>query len=236
MFIRYDDDDFLEFRVEDTCRGISKDQLQHFFQPFSQADASITRKYAGTGLGLVLTKNLWRALGGDFWLVKSELGKGSTFVARIKIERTVRSIMLPGEQFRFNTSPVDIPVKDPSKLLLGLNLLLVEDSPDNQMLIKIVLTRLGATVEIAGDGEVGLNKALQNSYDVVIMDVQMPRMGGYEATLKLREAGYTKPIVALTAHAMSEERERCLAAGYSDFLSKPIDKNRMIEVLSRYQT
>lgn len=222
----------LIFEVVDTGRGISEEQVSGLFQPFSQADSSTTRKFGGTGLGLVLTKRLCLAMGGDFILKESALGKGSTFVASVQV-------------LKFSSPSVDQVVNDlklDSTLekntngqgeLSNLRVLLVEDSPDNQELIKIILSKAGAQVDIADDGLSGIEMALANQYSAILMDVQMPRMDGVEAARLLRQRGIRLPIVALTAHAMKQEQDRCLHAGFSHFLTKPIDREALIDVLSR---
>ena len=191
---------------------------------------STTRKFGGTGLGLVLTRRLSEALGGSFVLQGSAQGMGSTFVATIKIKLPANVKMARALGF---TSE---PIRDAGTtgLLKNRRVLLVEDSPDNQTLFSIYLNRASAKVDIAPDGARGVELALSEDYDVVLMDVQMPVMDGITAVRKLRAAGYSKPIIALTAHAMKEERDRCLRAGYTDFLSKPISREDMIEVLVKY--
>jgi PAS domain S-box-containing protein len=222
---------FLIFEVEDTGRGISKEQEQNLFQAFAQADASTTRKYGGTGLGLVLTRRLSRALGGDFHLKRSELGEGSVFTVRIKATAAPGTKLFSEKSFE---DPVIKPTV-PAGKLAGIKLLLVEDSPDNQALISIYLTKAGAIVDIASDGEQGLKLIGSKSYDIVLMDIQMPVMDGMTAIKKLRHQGYEKPVVALTAHAMKEERDRCLEAGFSDFLSKPVVKDELIQMVFNWQ-
>jgi signal transduction histidine kinase/CheY-like chemotaxis protein len=221
------DSEFLTFEVKDTGRGISEDQNKNLFQPFSQADTTTTRKYGGTGLGLVLTRRLSEALGGTFVLEQSELGKGSTFVARIRATGVGTA-----------TKELDFSMKTPSTslasgLLSGLRVLLVDDSPDNQALISIYLRRAGATVEIASDGQQGYDLAMKDSFHVILMDIQMPIMDGVSAIKKLRANGYKKQVIALTAHAMKEERTRCLAAGFNDFLSKPVTSTELVGRLAR---
>lgn len=124
---------------------------------------------------------------------------------------------------------------DPAvQVLKGLKILLVEDSADNQLLVKRLLSRQGADVEVADNGKVGVQKALDSEYDLVLMDIQMPIMDGYTATRELRAKGYTRPIVALTAHAISEERQRCLSAGCDSHLVKPIDSKLLIETVAEF--
>lgn len=220
----------LRMVVRDSGVGISEVEVSRLFQPFGQADVSTTRKFGGTGLGLVLTKRLAQALGGDFWLESSEVGVGSTFVIEINVATPSHSKMIQGSRFTFSTLPVKNVLQDRT-LLKGKRVLVVEDSPDNQMLLRVLLTRFGANVELAEDGLVGVEKALLGDFDIVLMDVQMPRMDGYEAVALLRSRGFEKPVVALTAHAMIEERQKCLEVGYSEFLSKPIDRSKLLDVL-----
>ncbi|RZA23725.1 MAG: response regulator [Proteobacteria bacterium] len=220
----------LEFHVEDTGVGISESEASRLFQAFGQADASTTRKFGGTGLGLVLTKRLSQALGGDFWLKSSKVGQGSTFVAYVRVESPQYSQLIHSSRFQFTTRPqVSAVALDPT--FLDLKILVVEDSPDNQMLLEVILRKHGARVELAANGSIGVEKALLGNFDLVLMDVQMPEMDGYEAVRFLRDRHFDRPIIALTAHAMVEEREKCLTAGYSDFLSKPIDRVKLIEAI-----
>lgn len=217
----------LIFEVEDSGRGISDDEATQLFRPFSQADSSITRKYGGTGLGLVLTRNLAQALGGTFELVRSEIGKGSVFRVEVAVEADPDSEFVTGLGFQ------TVPPKSVAATgeLAHMKVLLVEDSPDNQALISIYLGRAGAQTDIASDGAQGVQMALLKDYDVVLMDVQMPVMDGLTAVRSLRAKGYQRPIIALTAHAMREERARCLEAGFNEFLSKPVARKDLIAIL-----
>lgn len=217
----------LEFRVHDTGRGITQDQRQHLFQPFSQADSSTTRRFGGTGLGLVLTKKLSQALGGDFALIESEPGRGSTFEVRIPISLAPNAKFVPLEKLQLSTTQGDPDHVD----LKGLEVLLVEDSPDNQFLIQRMLGKTGARVSLADDGDAGVKLGLSRRFDVILMDIQMPIMDGHDAVRALRAEGYIGPIVALTAHAMKEERERAAQSGFSHFLTKPIEKKSLTDLL-----
>ena len=220
-------DKHLEFRVTDTGRGITDDQRRGLFQAFSQADSSTTRKFGGTGLGLVLTKKLSQALGGDFDLVESEIGKGSIFEASIPIELPNQAALVPIKKFRMIPAPDDADHAN----LKNFNVLVVEDSPDNQMLLRMILKKVGSKVTIANDGLEGVERARAKHYDVILMDIQMANLDGHEATRELRSKGYTGPIVALTAHAMKEERERSVKSGFSHFLTKPIDRKSLLDLL-----
>lgn len=221
--LRNSDDMLLKIIVTDTGIGITKEQVEKLFQPFAQADGSITRKFGGTGLGLVLSRRLAQALGGNLVLKSSEFGKGSVFEASVKIKpvASLRSDVF--EARRDDTLP----------RLDGLKLLVVDDSKDNQLLICKMLELAGAEVKTADDGEDGLKKIGEDNFDVVLMDIQMPKIGGYEATAHLRNSGYSKPIVALTAHALKEDRERCLRVGCDDYLTKPVQRKELIETVSR---
>lgn len=217
----------LVFEVSDTGIGLSEEQSQALFEPFSQIDSSMTRKYGGTGLGLALSKRLAHALGGDLWLEKSAPGHGSTFVFSVKDQSSdeIRA-PLPIDPLR----PAETVPHD-ANTLNGISLLLVDDSPDNRLVVCRHLTRAGAKTETASNGREGVQAALSGDYHVVLMDIQMPEMDGFEATAELRRRGYTKPILALTAHAMKEEREKALKAGFDGYLTKPIDRARLVATL-----
>jgi CheY-like chemotaxis protein len=209
----------LQVRVTDTGIGLSPEQGERLFEPFVQADASVTRKYGGTGLGLVLSRRLARLLGGELTLDKSQLGKGSTFLLRIEVG-------LPPQ-----TDDVKAPAPPTSARLDGAKVLIVDDSTDNQTIIRLFLTSVGATVELANNGLEAVEKMKSNRYDVVLMDIQMPLMDGYQALKIANENGYRGPILALTAHALKEEKDRCLAAGFTDYMSKPINRLALIRRL-----
>lgn len=224
----------IKFRVIDTGIGVAPDLVRSSFQPFTQGNSSISRRFGGTGLGLALAQNFARLLGGDVYLEKSELGSGSVF----GIEVSAGTVT--GTEFisKFDGTLGDnIQVKNAAgdaHLLDGIKVLLVEDSPINQILISRFLTMAGAQVDFAKNGFEGLKKAIGGDFGVVLMDIQMPEMDGYEATIKLRDIGYKRPIIALTAHAMKEDRERCLKAGMSDYLTKPIDREMLIGQVLNY--
>ena len=220
----------LKFNVKDTGRGISPEQRLKLFQVFSQADSSTTRKYGGTGLGLVLTKKICQAFGGDFKLIESEIGKGSNFEANIHVVIPEKTKLLPIDKIDI-TPTIKIDKVASQILLKGFDILVVEDSHDNQTLIQLILTKVGAKVTLANDGLEGVKSALAHHFDVILMDIQMPNMDGHQAVRTLRAKGYSGPIVALTAHAMREERERSVHSGFSHFLTKPIDRKKLIELM-----
>lgn len=216
------------FTVTDTGVGIDPQNVLKIFQPFSQADTSTTRLFGGTGLGLALARRLARALGGDVELLGSEPNKGSTFLISIEVEVLDQAGWAEHDRHAEESLPVNLP---DANALKGKRILLVEDAEDNQFLIQQFLSRTGAIVEIANNGNEGVDKALKNDYEVVLMDIQMPFKDGYQATSELRSKNFKKPIIALTAHALVEEREKCLQAGCTSHLTKPINRQQLIESL-----
>ncbi|MGD8572153.1 MAG: ATP-binding protein [Gammaproteobacteria bacterium] len=221
----------LQFEVIDTGVGMSKAELERLFTPFSQADSSNTRRYGGTGLGLCICRELVTSLGGDI-NCQSRKGIGSRF------QFTIDPGEVPEEhwinEFGDEQKPqprLEMPLQPGS--LLG-KVLLAEDTPDNQKLISMYIQRAGATAIVVDNGKKALNKALTEEFDLILMDTQMPVMGGVEATVKLRGSGYHRPIVALTANALKEDREQSTLAGVDDYLTKPVDINRFNDVLKRY--
>ncbi|UYL07754.1 response regulator [Bdellovibrio sp. SKB1291214] len=224
----------LSFEIADSGIGISSAQAEILFQPFTQADASHTRQFGGTGLGLALSRTLARRLGGDLVLMESELGRGSTFLVTIESvsadDGPSFTDLLEQEGER-RVQVLDVTAISFSDTLKGREILLVEDSTDIQVLIKRFLEGAGAVISIAHNGEECVQMASQKTFDVILMDVQMPVKDGCQAASELRASGYSNLIVALTANAMKEERERCLAAGYDAHLSKPIRRHDLIQKL-----
>ncbi|WP_339733304.1 ATP-binding protein [uncultured Gimesia sp.] len=228
--------ELLSYHIMDSGIGISDELLQHIFQPFGQVDSSTSRKYGGTGLGLTITKRIAELLGGNVSL-KSEYGTGSEFILSIAAEIPPGTPMLTSidDSSASRSTILEYSVNSP----LNGRILLVEDGPDNQRLIRFILNKAGAEVTIAKNGVEGIKLALaaketEAPFDLILMDMQMPVMDGYEATQTLRELAYKGQIVALTANAMKGDAERCLAAGCDAYLSKPIDRNVFIpEVANR---
>jgi PAS domain S-box-containing protein len=217
----------LRCSVQDTGIGLNEEQQKRLFQPFAQADDSVTRKYGGTGLGLVLSQELARQMGGDLILVRSELGKGSEFAVELSYdERPYDKMSPPG--------PNGSRLVTPSEILKGTKVLLVDDSADNRLLIGHFLARAGATVIQAVDGEQGVDMALSDNYDVVLMDIQMPVLDGIRATEKLRALNYTRPIIAVTAHAFQDEIDSCIKAGCNDHIAKPISSASLLGLVHRH--
>ncbi|MCA9039678.1 MAG: response regulator [Planctomycetaceae bacterium] len=237
------DQEQLKFEVIDSGIGMNPDQVSNLFQPFSQADQSTTRKYGGTGLGLTISRRLAQMLKGDI-TVESNPGEGSTFTATIGISGLAETRMISLENLSSNqNSSVKTPVakEEPIPQLpleIKTRVLLAEDGKDNQRLISILLKKAGMEVTVVENGQLAVDEALAKEsngepYDVILMDMQMPVMDGYTATTTLREEGYERPIVALTAHAMTGDREKCLAAGTTDFETKPINRQRLVAVIER---
>jgi CheY-like chemotaxis protein/nitrogen-specific signal transduction histidine kinase len=220
----------LVFTVTDSGRGMSSEQATKLFEPFMQADSSTVRRYGGTGLGLVLSRKLANALGGDVILAESAVDKGSSFEISIDPGTPAKADEV-GETIRSSAVAKDL-ANDFS--LEKLNILLVEDSVDNQILVSRLLMMVGANVDTACNGKEGVSKALSNNYDLVLMDLRMPEMDGYQATKELRKNGFKRPVIALTANALKEDRMRCLAAGFDDHLGKPIDRNLLLEMVRQH--
>ncbi len=226
------------FRVIDNGIGISPEQMKRIFKPFSQADSSTTREHGGTGLGLAITERIAELLGGAV-RVQSEPGKGSAFTLTLATGplNSAPTISRLDSPAFVETSPRELR-RGGSDTIEG-RVLLVEDGLDNQRLLAFVLKKAGAEVCLAENGKKGVEAALAawkkgTPFGLILMDMQMPVMDGYAATAHLRNAGYSGQIVALTAHAMKGEIDKCLAAGCDAYLTKPIDANTFIpEVASR---
>ena len=237
----------LTVHVNDTGVGIPPDKLGKLFAPFTQADSSVTRKFGGTGLGLCISRHICRGLGGDVTVATQE-GIGSTFTVRVNTGELHGVKMLSretGEALLHDEPPLrratDAPPARPAKPAAAANaavarrVLVADDGETNRKLINLLLTRAGVEVVEAGDGAAAL-KLLKDGLDVdlVLMDMQMPVMDGYTAVAALREAGLTLPVIALTAHAMSGDRDRCLSVGCDDYLTKPIDRNKLLAAVAHW--
>jgi PAS domain S-box-containing protein len=230
LFVSYSSGE-LKFSVTDTGLGISSEHFDKLFKAFSQADATFSRKFGGSGLGLVLARRLSQLLGGDLRLIKTTVGRGSTFEAKIRPQMIDCKQVVPSSIHQENLAEALPALPAKKNNLKGLKLLVVEDSPDNRMLIQTYLKFSGAELTMAHDGEEALQKVALSTPDIILMDIQMPKLDGHEAIRRLRADGYLRPIIALTAHAMREERQKCFEAGCSDYLTKPIQRDHLIEVL-----
>ncbi len=231
-----DHSDILHFAVKDTGIGIELDAIDRIFDPFSQADESTTRMFGGTGLGLGISKRLADLLGGSISVV-SKLNKGSIFTLILPTHNTesVQGISSLDEYTSALRAAEDRANRDEAaqKPLSGLRLLLAEDGPDNARLISFHLKKAGATVELVGDGVEAIKAVrrkmkLGEQFDVVLMDMQMPKLDGYQATRRIRKQGYKGSIIALTAHTMSHDREKCISIGCDDHVGKPVDVEKLI--------
>ncbi len=222
----------IAFEVIDTGIGMSAEQAATLFQPFTQADETMTRRFGGTGLGLTISQRLANLLGGDIRLASTP-GQGSTFTVELVLRPSdAADLIAPPSEGAAAPAP---PPASVSGRLTGIRILLAEDGLDNQRLISFHLRKAGAEVTLAENGRIALEHAQAamrsgSDFDLILMDMQMPELDGYGATAALRKAGYHRPIVALTAHAMSGDRERCIEAGCDDFASKPIDRAALIDI------
>ena len=221
--------------VADTGIGITQEQLSRLFEPFAQADSSMSRRYGGTGLGLKISKDLAGLMGGEI-AVKSEPGRGSTFTLELPAGPLENLPMVEEPALELERQMSPKPESPSPEVLKGRRILVAEDAVDSQRLIRHVLGRLGASVDVAENGRSAVELALvacdeDAPYDVILMDLQMPEMDGYEATRKLRLEGYTAPIIALTAHAMEGEPKRCLEAGCNAIETKPINRQSLLATI-----
>ena len=221
----------LRIEIVDTGIGMTPEQLGRLFVPFAQGDESITRKFGGTGLGLTICRQFAKLLGGNVNVV-SQPGVGSTFTLTVNGG--------PSEGVKQLTSLTESellvkvdPKQQPSIRLQG-KILLVDDGDDNQRLLRMHLTHAGAVVTSATNGQMAVQLATAQDFDLIFMDMQMPIMDGYAATLELRRRGLGKPIVALTAHAMAEDRAKCLSCGCTGYLSKPVDEEKLLRTAAEY--
>lgn len=217
--------------IIDTGIGIPTSVCEAIFKPFTQADSSVTRRFGGTGLGLSISRHIATGLGGRI-IVQSEVGKGSTFSATIATGPLVGIRMLDHPVSDIVTSPRSDSTSSVTRLD-GRSILVVDDGETNRKLIRLVLSRAGAEVCLAENGLEALEICRERQFDMILMDMQMPLMDGYTAAARLRQDGCQWPIVALTAHAMRGDAERCLAAGCSDYLTKPINPEKLTDKISQ---
>ncbi len=215
------------FDVFDTGVGISPKSLKGLFEPFTQADASTTRRFGGTGLGLAITREFAALMGGEL-TCRSEPARGSQFTITLPITKTNHTMV------RHHGQPAEF--QDDNAMLNDTRILVIEDGPENQWLIGIHLRNAGATVVSATDGRSGVETFFSlngtgKPFDAILMDMQMPVLDGYQATAELRNRGCTAPVIAFTAHAMSGDREKCLAAGCDAYQTKPIDGPLLVQTI-----
>lgn len=217
---------FLEFKVSDTGIGISEEQRSGLFQAFAQADSSTTRRFGGTGLGLFLSRNLARLLGGDVVLSRSATGQGSCFMITIAYEMSQNG-----------SGMIEVKKAEPTTHFENIkSVLIVDDAPDNRDLFRLHLMKMGLAegiIDVAENGAVAVQKASKNIYSLILMDIQMPEMDGFQALEILRKQNYLGQVVALTAHAMKGDEEKCLSAGFDGYLQKPLLKAALQRVLEQ---
>jgi signal transduction histidine kinase/CheY-like chemotaxis protein/HPt (histidine-containing phosphotransfer) domain-containing protein len=234
----------LRIDVIDSGIGMSPVQIEGLFQPFAQGDSSTTRKFGGTGLGLSICKRLAHMLGGDI-RVNSRPGFGSRFIVTVGVGELqgVPMTVNPQEATRQAQSATEAAeasdAMSPKGSRLKGRILLAEDGIHNQRVICYFLESAGLDVVVAENGRVACERAFEaknagTPFDVILMDMQMPELDGYGATALLRNEGYARPIVAVTAHAMAGDREKCIAAGCNDHLTKPVDRNHLLAIVSSY--
>ena len=220
----------LSFTVRDTGIGLSADRTELLFQPFIQADSSITRRYGGTGLGLNICRRLVSLMGGDISAEGLPRG-GSAFTFTARFGTVAGAEASPPSMKKENRRVLPV-----AEGLAGLRVLLVEDQPLNQQVAREILTTAGVVVEIAADGGEAVRLAAERRYDLILMDLQMPVMDGYTATREIRQKWNAAdlPIIAMTAHAMENEREKCLESGMNDYLAKPIDVRKLYQAIQAW--
>lgn len=220
--------------VRDTGIGMTETQLGKIFRPFTQVDSSMSRSFGGAGLGLAISRELAERMGGTLTAC-SRLGAGSEFTLRLPVQASATP-----QRHRTPPAPAQPAEAEDPLPLLGCRVLLAEDGPDNARLITHHLTAAGAVVDLASDGSTAVDlvrtslRAAGTPYDLILMDMQMPRMDGYTATEHLRSMGVRSPVVALTAHATEDDRARCLAVGCDDYAAKPIPRASLISMCGRW--
>jgi len=220
----------VRFEVQDSGIGIAGDVLERLFHPFEQADNSTTRKYGGTGLGLVITRHLAELMGGQAG-VDSQPGRGSTFWLTARLGKPSAPDQAGCAAMIGTTAGAAGGVARSARILL------VEDEPLNcEVAAELIKELVGLPIDLAADGKQALELAGQTRYDLILMDLLMPGIDGLEVTRRIRQLpGYaTTPIVAMTANAFAEDRQRCLAAGMNDHLAKPVDPDRLLAILRRW--
>ncbi len=242
LFVFLEPDDAepkLRFDVVDSGIGMTREELERLFQAFTQVDQSSTRRFGGSGLGLVISQRFARMLGGDVCVVHSKPGAGTRFRATIATGSLDGVAMIHDGKDAprvFPSSTKSIPA---SPKLPPCKLLYAEDGPDNQRLISHILRVAGADVTVVENGQLAVDLVRErigsaNQFDFIFMDMQMPVLDGYSATGAIRQLGFEKPIVALTAHAMAGDREKCLACGCDMYMTKPVKRDHLIGVVRQF--
>lgn len=212
----------IHISVVDTGIGMDPNFVKHLFDKFSQENESVSRKYGGTGLGMSICKELIEQMGGEIF-VESKKGIGTTISFVLELQKGASADMPEREETSFNEN-----------FLVGRKILVTDDNDLNRLVASILLLDYGATVMVAENGEIALEMIAKEKFDVVLMDIQMPVMNGFEATRKIRSLGDTIPIIALTASAIKGEREKCIDAGMNDYITKPINEEEFLKTIDRW--
>ena len=218
----------LSIKIKDSGIGMSEDEIRRLFQPFVQADATVTRHFGGTGLGLCISKKLMEQMDGDI-LVESVKGIGSSFELSIPVAANPRLIN------DYHSSPISAPAAITINSDLKIRVLVAEDNPDNQLLLELMLQQIGVKYVLVNNGHQAVERVLVEHFDLILMDMQMPVMGGEEAARLIRHAGIQTPIIAVTANVMTEDAERYRLAGCQAVLAKPIEQREFVSLLQRWE-
>ena len=235
LHVRKDSEDeehaTLRFLVSDSGIGIAADKLEKIFEPFTQVDSSATRQYGGTGLGLAIVRQLAELMGGTVG-VESVEGEGTTFWFTVVLAKQA-NLSLPAPPPPLKSEGAKASPSTNARILL------VEDDPVNRLMTKLLLSRSGYHIDVASNGSEAIHALEKNDYTMVLMDCMMPVLNGYEATSIIRDPASTVrnhaiPVIALTANAMQEDRDHCLAAGMDDYLVKPIEVAKLFEMLEKW--
>lgn len=230
LSVSYDQfDDELKIKVEDSGIGMDDNQQARLFSPFEQVDLSTTRKHGGTGLGLAITREFVNLMGGEI-KIESQAGVGTRIIVILKEVNAREQTML----LRHSNNMIFEKERMQVSSNLAGHVLVVEDNPDLRDLVSMCIRKTGASVSTAENGKIALEMVNENDFDLILMDIQMPVMDGVEAIIQLRLSGKTTPVIALTANAMKEDKEKYLAIGANDFIPKPIDRDKFNTTLCRF--
>jgi signal transduction histidine kinase len=220
--------DRITFTVKNEGVGFNEEQASRLFQPFGQADASIKREYGGSGLGLVISRQLARAMGGDIIVVRSEINVGTEIEVSVELERSQASVVV--------AQPVRdiLPKYENKKKLQNKKILIVDDARDNLVLLEMFLRGSESILTLASNGLEACELCKTQVFDMILMDIQMPKMDGHEATRAIRSMGQTMPIIALTAHGTKNEHEKSRLAGFDESITKPFSQENLLQVINSF--